>query len=173
MGNCAACGKVCNDCGKPNHFPAVYCSSKKSKGSRKPVDAMEELTKYDDSDGGMYVISEISAVTLDDAQLVTLKLESGNCLQFQPDTGAQCNVIPLDLYKGLKKVQHVHSAILAYGGSQLQVVGQVIIPVWREENRFKLNCKLVNSLDICPILGRKACLGMNIMQYMDNDGITP
>ena len=78
---------------------------------------MEELTEYDDSDGETYVISEISAVTLDDAQLVTLKLEFGNCLRFQPDTGTQCNVIPFDLYKeaardkGLKKVQHVPSAI--------------------------------------------------------------
>ena len=107
-------------------------------------------------------------------QLITLKLESRNCLQFQPDTGAQCKVIPLNLYKeaplnkGLNKVQHGCSAISAYGGSRLQFVGQVIIPSWREGERFKLNCKLVDSWDICPILRRKACLGMNIIQYIDN-----
>ena len=44
-------------------------------------------------------MEEISAVTLDDSQLVTLKLESGNYLRFQPDTGAQCNVVPLHLNK--------------------------------------------------------------------------
>ena len=37
-------------------------------------------------------------MSLDDSQLVTLKLESGNYLRFQPDTGAQCNVVPLHLY---------------------------------------------------------------------------
>ena len=38
-------------------------------------------------------------LALDDSQLVTLKLESGYYLWFQPDTGAQCNVVPLYLYK--------------------------------------------------------------------------
>ena len=119
----------------------------------------------------------ISTVTLDDSQLVTVKLESGNCLRFQPDTGAQCNVIPLELYKKatndteLKGVKQAKTAIAAYGGSRLPVVGQVIIPVWREGQRFKLDCKLVHNIDIRPILGRKACLGMNIIQYMDNDEI--
>ena len=47
----------------------------------------------------VFGVEEISAVTLDDSQLVTLKLESGNYLPFQPNTGAQCNVVPLHLYK--------------------------------------------------------------------------
>lgn len=45
------------------------------------------------------MISEFAVVTFDDIQLVTLGLESGNYLCFQPDTGAQCNVIPVHLYK--------------------------------------------------------------------------
>ena len=48
-------------------------------------------------------MEEISAVTLDDSQLVTLMLESGHYLRFQPDTGAQCNVVPLHLYKKATK----------------------------------------------------------------------
>ena len=47
----------------------------------------------------LFGVEEISAVTLDDSHLVTLKLESGNYLRFQPDTGAQFNVVPLHLYK--------------------------------------------------------------------------
>ena len=43
----------------------------------------------------VFGVDEISAVTLDDSQLVTLKLEFGNYLQFQHDTGAQCNVVPV------------------------------------------------------------------------------
>ena len=45
----------------------------------------------------MYHI-EVAAVKLDDSQLVTLKLESGNFIRFQPDTGAQCTVLPLQVY---------------------------------------------------------------------------
>jgi len=138
---------------------------------------VEELAEFDESDGEIDVTGKISAVTLDDSQLVTVKLESGNCLRFQPDTGAQCDVISLGLYKkatndtDLKGVKQAKTAIAAYGGSRLPVVGQVIIPVWIEGQRFKLDCKLEDNIDIRPVLGRKACLGMNIIQYMDNDEI--
>ena len=50
--------------------------------------------KYELS-GEVFGVEEISAVTLDDSQLVTLKLEFGNYLRFQPDTGTQCNVVPV------------------------------------------------------------------------------
>ena len=84
-------------------------------------------------------------------------------------------MIPLELYKKatnnteLKGVKQAKAAIAAYGGSRLPVVGRVIISVWREGQRFKLDCKLVDNIDIRPILGRKACLGMNIIQNMVND----
>lgn len=47
--------------------------------------AVEELTDDDESDADTYVNSDVSADILDDSQLVTLRLESGNCLRFQPD----------------------------------------------------------------------------------------
>ena len=80
-------------------------------------------------------MEEISAVTLDESQLVTLKLESGNYLRFQPDTGAQSNVVPLHLYKKATKdvdlcnVTPVNMVIISYGGSidlQFLSSGQVI-----------------------------------------------
>ena len=80
---------------------------------------------------------EVSAVSLDDSQLVTLKLESGNFLRFQPDTGAQCNVVPLHLYKKasrdfeLLNVTPINTAIVSYGGVAIPVVGEVRIRVWR------------------------------------------
>ena len=51
----------------------------------------------------VFGVQEISAVTLDDSQLVMLNLESGNYFRFQPNTGAQCNVVPLHLYKKATK----------------------------------------------------------------------
>ena len=122
-------------------------------------------------------LATLAAVTLDDSQLVTLRLESGNYLCFQPDTGAQCNVIPVELYKkaandpDLRQVKPANSAISAYGGSRLPIVGQVTLRVWRDSFRYALDCKLVDNKDIRPILGRKACMGMNIVKYTDNDAI--
>jgi transposase InsO family protein len=171
--SCPARGKTCNNCKKSNHFAAV-CRGKKKRTSGF-VRAVEESDT--DETEELFVISDIAAVTLDDAQLVTLKLESGNYLRFQPDTGAQCNVIPVHLYKmaskdhTLKQVKKVKTAITAYGGSRLPVVGQVVIRVWRDQFKCLLDCKLVDCPDIRPILGRKACIGMNIIKYTDNDAI--
>ena len=36
---------------------------------------------------------------------------------------------------------------------------------------LSVDCKLVDNKDIRPILGRKACIGMNIVKYTDNDAI--
>ena len=71
----------------------------------------------------VFGVEEISAVTLDDSQLVTLKLESANYLHFPPDTGAQCNVAPLHLYKKTTKdvdlcnVTPLNTAIISFGGA--------------------------------------------------------
>ena len=99
----------------------------------------------------------------------------GNYLRFQPDTGAQCNVIPVELYRKatkdyeLDRVTPLDTHLTAYGGSKLTVVGQVRIRVWRDDFKCQLDCKLVDNNGIRPLLGRKACMGMKIIKYIDND----
>ena len=162
--SCPAIGRECLKCGKRNHF-ASRCKSKEVKAT----DLIE-----DEEAGEMYQI-EVAAVKLDDSQLVTLKLESGNFIRFQPDTGAQCNVLPLQVYRKaskdekLEKVNRTQASLVAYGGSKIKVVGGVSIRVWRNERSCLLDCRLVDSEEIRPILGIKSCLAMNIIQYRDND----
>ena len=117
------------------------------------------------------------ATQIDDSQMVTLKLESGNSLRFQLDTGAQCNVVPVHLYKKaskdqqLKHMKPTKTKLTAYGGAPLPVVGTVLMRVWHGDYKCQLDCKLVDSDKIRPLLGRKACLGMNLITYRDNDAI--
>ena len=89
---CPAWGKDCMKCGIKNHFAA--------KCRQKEVKATDEVEEESDE---IYQTEEISAVKLDDSQLVTVKLESGSFIRFQPDTGAQCNVIPLNIYRKASK----------------------------------------------------------------------
>ena len=118
-------------------------------------------------------LTQIAAVELDYSQMVTLKLELGNFLRFQVYTGAQCNVIPL--YKEAIKdhsLMHIipgNSQITAYGGATLPVVGQVCMEVERNHCQYTLECKLVNSTNIRPLLGRSAFIDMKIVAYFDND----
>ena len=91
------------------------------------------------------------------------------------DTGAQCNVVPLELYKKATKdhkLAHmvpVSQRITAYGGAEIPVIGKAILRVWRGDFGCRLDCKIVDKSNIRPLLGRKACLGMKIVAYFDND----
>lgn len=51
-------------------------------------------------------------------------------------------------------------------------MGQVRIRVWRDDFKCQLDCNLVESNAIRPFLGRKACVGMNIIKYIDNDELS-
>ena len=116
---CPVFGKICSKCNKPNHFPAKCRSS-----LQRNVQAVDE-------DNEVFP-TEISAVGVDDSQLVTVQLESGNYLRFQVDTGAQCNV---KLYqnaakdKRLRNITPTKSSIAAYGGTTLSVMGTVALKV--------------------------------------------
>ena len=109
--------------------------------------------------------------------MVTLRLDSGTHIRFQLDTGAQCNVLPLSIYKKATKdkklvnVRTSYMTITAYGGTTLPVIGTVRLRVWRGNYHCLLDCKLVDHINIRPLLGRKACIGMKIVTYLDNDAL--
>ena len=111
--------------------------------------------------------------------MVTLWLESGKYIRFQVDTGARCNILPLLTYKRatndykLAQVDPASTTITAYGGTTLSVIGRVRKEVWRGTYHCKLDCLLVDSTRIHPLLERKACIGMHIVSYIDNDSINP
>ena len=165
---CPAFGKSCDCCGKQNHF-AKKCRQKRSSNTRNSIRAIGEPDE-------VFPVREV-ATLLDDSQCVTLKLDSGNYIRFQIDSGAQCNVLPLKLYKRATKDVHMNdltkcqSSILAFGGSRRTVVGEVRVRVWRGDYKCILICKLVDSDNIRPILGRKACVGMKLIEYTDNDAL--
>ena len=168
---CPAYGKTCRKCRKPNHFAVKY-RSRAAPSSVKAVEDRQEPGSADET-----FLMEVAMVTLDDSQFVTLRLKSGNHIRFQVDTGAQCNVVPLKVYKKATKdvtlacVTPSHSRITAYGGDTLPVVETVLLQVWRGTFRCRLDCKIVDRSDIQPLLGRKACIGMKIVTYLDNDKI--
>ena len=168
-GLCSAYGKTCKKCHKPNHF-AVKCHSRAAPSSIRTDEDRQEPGSTDET-----FPMEIAMATLDDSQFVTLCLKSGNHIRFQVDTGSQCNVVPLEVHKKATKdvmlacVTLLHSQITAYGGNTLPVIETVLLQVWRGYYRCRLDCKLVDRSDIRPLLGRKACIGMKIVTYLDND----
>lgn len=166
---CPAFDKKCLKCGNLSHL-AAKCRSKKRDNNPTSVRAVNSYSEPE-----VFYANMISAVDLDDSQLITLKLESGNYLRFQPDTGAQCNFILVSLSRKatkdyrLERVTPANTQLSAYGGSKLQVVGNLRITVWHDDFKCQLDCKLVDNNTIRPLLGRKACVGMRIIKYTDYD----
>jgi hypothetical protein len=80
---------------------------------------------------------------LDDSQLVTLRLASGSYIRFQVDTGAQCNVVPLELYKkatkdhDLTRVTPSRTSITAYGGTTSWLMGKTSARYWDEKHALE------------------------------------
>ena len=168
---CPALGKTCRKCQKKNHF-AAKCRSTRTRV--RTVDE-EDLTREEENDTMETFPLQLPVHCLDNSQFVTLRIQSGNFIRFQVDTGAQCNVLPLSTYKQatgdvtLSKITAAHTKVTAYGGGTLPVVGTTLLKVWRDKSRYLLECKLIDSRKIRPLLGRKACLGMKIIAYLDND----
>ena len=144
---CSAFGKNCNQCNKKNHF-AAKCRSKQMPRS------VQTLAEDDEED------SQLGKTGIHNSQQVTVKLESGNNLRFQVDTGAQCNVIPLNVYRKATKDYFLQNIVLSQqkitAWSTIPVYGTVLLRVQRGNGHCKLNCKLVDRDDIRAILGRKA-----------------
>ena len=140
-------------------------------GGSPSVRPVESTVNQDESEEVFQTYT--SHTSPEDSQMVTLRLESGNHSRFQVDTGAQCNVVPLNVYKkttndpALAQVSFSRMRITAYGGATLPVVGTVCLRVWRGNYHCLLDCKLVDRLD--SRVRRRACLGMKIVSYLDND----
>ena len=171
--NCPAWGKECKKCHKRNHF-ASKCkenASNVTEQRKKPVHCVRE-------DEEIFNIQTLSHENTE-SQFVSLILPSGCAIKFQVDTGAQCNVLPLNVYKAatgdtyLRNVAHNDSYIIAYGGAKIPVLGEVILSVSRRQREYKLRCKLVENSNMRPLLGRRACVGMEIIKFLDNDVIQP
>ena len=71
-------------------------------------------------------LTQASVLQVNDTQLVTVQLQSANYLRFQVDTGTQCNVIPLNLYKKAAKDMNLTN-VTPTDGATLPVIGTVDI----------------------------------------------
>ena len=107
--------------------------------TRNMVRQLEEEKETDDSSLDSTETFQINTVNaIGDSQLVISKIKNGNFLRFQLDTGAQFNVLPLHIYKAVKKdvslkdlTAATTSSIISFGGTRHPVIGQVKLNVWR------------------------------------------
>ena len=126
-----AFGKVCKNWNKRNHF-AKKCKSKK----------MHEV--YDnDSDSHIFLNSVETKDQLNDWK-VNVKIQNKN-ISVKHDTGAQCNVLPLQVYRQInrnKPLKRSNSRLVSYSGHRLDTAGKVTLLYQLKTNMFQWNMNL-------------------------------
>ena len=120
---CPAFGKKCSSCMKMHHFARVCRSTRQRRVNRNVsiVDHDEADMLQEDAD--IHVITqtkirnEIHCTARVNTQEIRLKI----------DTGAKCNVLPLDLFKKVQKKETINKAkavnLVAYGGERFLTLG--------------------------------------------------
>lgn len=137
--NCPAFGKTCAACGKQNHF-AKMCS--KRQGIK--IVQVNDNEIEDNFDG--YVIDIINVHSIhakkDWVQHVKLIDFKDKNIPFRLDTGAQCNVISIDMCKklGIRTIESSNLKLMNYAREKINTIGKV-----------NLNCKVGNLIKKCQI----------------------
>ena len=187
---CPAWGKQCTLCKRMNHFK-VKCARTRS-GIRslatEHADHCEsEGKRLSDERLQIFTIRQVAQINLSDEQTITLKVRDSHYIRFQIDSGADCNVLPVHVYKAatgdetLSKVKPSNVRLMSFGQRQEKSVGHANLKVGREKSvRGKLisdvcviKCELVEGTNFHAILGSAACRGLGLLEIKDSDAINP
>ena len=165
--NCPAFGQISAYCKKKNHFVAK-CPVKTK------VSAVQER----------FYLS-VAGVSGGDREMVTLtvfkdaKSATGYEIAFLMDTGAQCNLLPVDVYKQVSGDQHLSflysrgkSALILVNGEEHPIEGNATLFTSRKGQKPQIEVNAVRGGGYEPILSKQTMLDMNLIQILDSDHLS-
>lgn len=164
---CPAMGKKCSKCGGVNHFASV-CRNKKIKEVIYEQSSDDEISNL--------FIDSLCVATVNknktSAWIESLKVE-GEIIKFKLDTGSEVNIIPLKIFKTIRKELSLIPTdfkLETYGGFKIKPMGSVNLKV-----EFKSAKKLLNFIvaDVSsnPILGLSSSVELGLLKRVDYTGI--
>lgn len=178
-GRCPARGQMCSKCNKANHF-ARMCKVRTNIRAIKTDDLDNELndvvdiqetndTTDDDIDETDYTLGNIEVNCLQDEWYQKLKILNCNeVVNFKLDCGADCNVIPFDLYQKLKLpmdiLKRCKNQVRNYEGSKLNVVGYCMLEILLQNKICELEFVIIKVNEGAkPVLGIKTIKDLNLL----------
>lgn len=91
------------------------------------------------------------------------------------DTGAECNLVPLDVYKKVTGDLHLNflnargkSVLVLANGDEQPIEGKAT-DVSRKGNTHKIEVNVVRGHGYEPILSKQTMLEMNLIKILDSD----
>ena len=170
--SCPAWSKICSRCRKPNHF-AIKCRQA----------AIVHKTKVNAiaNDNINIFTVQGNKLQLEDNRVVTLNLSStaNNCIRFQIDSGADCNVVPLHVYQpatGDQELQFLKPSqmrLFVYGHQQIKVFGKVTLQLERGGRKLQVEFQVIKGQEFHSLIGLQTCVDFGLMEIKDNDSLNP
>lgn len=173
---CFAYGKVCYICGRAGHF-SIGCFKNKAKTSNNNNNKKNRQFKNNKGRN----VNEVDIkedLFIDNLKLIdNIKYNKdveawkeniiiGNeSIEFKLDSGAQCNVLPFNYVKKLKKVHEIEKTdqtIVAYGENKIKLVGKIVLRCIVKGKACNISF-VVADVNSKPILGLSTCVYLNLI----------
>ena len=158
--SCPAYGKSCNKCGKLNHF-SVGCQVKKADKN------VSELQAFHVSD--FFYVDAISSVSSKPwTHPVTI---CDMIIDFKLDTGADCNVIPLKVFKTLNcnsTVENSRIILESYFNETRRALGFITLDCLVNGKMHKIQFILAVTKSM-PVLGRDTCKLLDLVRRVNSE----
>lgn len=152
--SCPAFGKLCNHCGKNNHY-ADCCKA----ATRQKVHTVE-------GEEDEFIVNVVQTCTTEKEEwIVPVELNQA-IIPFKLDTGAHVNLISLKDYETLtvkSKIHPVKTKVSGYTGERVPVKGGCIATFTYKGRQIRAQLLIVD-MSVQPIPGLSACIELNLVK---------
>ena len=162
---CPAFGQKCHRCGNMNHYQSL-CRSK--------TVATVQLDNGPDQYEICTVGEQPSRANKALVNLHVNRRQAGNVVRFQVNTGSECDLLPLKVYKSItgddtvEMLRKCNKSIVSYTGERKQIAGKINLPVCHKDRKKALTFNVVNG-DYQPILSLNTSIALGIVTLADCD----
>ena len=165
-GQCPAYGRQCRKCRRFGHFQSQCRSQHAAK-----VDSMTQNDMHGEDDSPEYFL--IDTVRNEGKDWVAPLCFGDVSIDFKLDTGAQCNVMPLEVYNRISTEPLLPSTacLESYTKSQIVPQGKAVLPVTVKDVTHQVTFQVVHG-DYAPLLGRSSCEALQLIARVDAVGLS-
>ena len=109
-------------------------------------------------------------------EIIKILNVNGDEIEFKIDTGAECNVLPLQIFNNMKAppvIKKCDTTLRSYGGNKLNVIGICNMNICTPESSAMSEFYIVDNNNIKPLLGLTSCQVLKIIDIHHVSKVAP
>lgn len=158
INECPAYNRICNTCGNKNHF-ALMCKNKAKSENRNYEKRENNQVNTVEKENEVYEYLCLDEVEIGTSNTWTdnVKINELN-VKIKLDTGAQLNVMSIEMYKKIKSAQleKCEVVIKTFGRFTMKSQGKINVEIENDKCKTNVVYEIVNY-ERMPVLGLKDC----------------